>query len=165
MGWVYEQLIFVELLTFVVESILVMRRKHTSPELMPRNDVPDRNEVYVLYNQNKLILWTIILAFVVEVILMVACLSIVLPRMTFSSDCLVASAPGFFVSYWYVLSCLNLKLKYIELQRAKAVLSCIRDFPFYLDFDQVFSKYLKKYIVHSIHLRARRHVGLCLDIR
>lgn len=80
-GWVYEQLIFVELLTFVVETVLVMR-------------------LYVLYNQNKWILWAIILAFVAEVTVMIVCLSVVLPQMTFSPDCLVAHAPSLFMSYW-----------------------------------------------------------------
>ncbi|EKM60667.1 uncharacterized protein PHACADRAFT_246730 [Phanerochaete carnosa HHB-10118-sp] len=80
-GWVYEQLIFVEVLTFVVEAVLVMR-------------------LYVLYNQNKLILWAIILAFIAEVTVMIVCLSIVLPQMTFSPDCLVAHAPSLFMSYW-----------------------------------------------------------------
>ncbi|KIP08572.1 hypothetical protein PHLGIDRAFT_377107 [Phlebiopsis gigantea 11061_1 CR5-6] len=80
-GWVYEQLIFVEMLTVVVEGILVMR-------------------LYVLYNHNKIILWMIILAFIAEITLMVVCLSVVLPKMTFTPDCLVAHAPGLFIIYW-----------------------------------------------------------------
>ena len=44
----------------------------------------------------------IILAFIAEVTVMIVCLSIVLPRMTFSPDCLVAHAPNLFMSYWYV---------------------------------------------------------------
>ena len=56
--------------------------------------------VYVLYNHNKMILWLIILAFTAEVTLMVVCLSVVLPKMTFTPDCLVAHAPGLFIIYW-----------------------------------------------------------------
>lgn len=59
--------------------------------------------VYVLYNQNKLILWSIIVAFTAEVTVMIVCLSIVLPQVTFSPDCLVAHAPSLFMSYWSVL--------------------------------------------------------------
>lgn len=100
-GWIYHQLIFVEVLTFIVEMILVIRCKLslTPSELQ---FLADAHLVYVLYNQNKIILWTMILVFVAEVAMMVACLAIVLPRLTFSPDCLVASVPGFFMTYWCV---------------------------------------------------------------
>ncbi|KIP08571.1 hypothetical protein PHLGIDRAFT_377084 [Phlebiopsis gigantea 11061_1 CR5-6] len=80
-GWIYEQLIFEELLTIAVECVLVVR-------------------LYVLYNQNKYILWAILLAFIAEVAVMVVSLPIVLPKMSFRPDCLVTSVPGFFAAPW-----------------------------------------------------------------
>lgn len=56
--------------------------------------------VYILYNQNRVILWTMLFAFFAEIAMMVAALGLVLPKMTFTPDCLVASAPGIFMSYW-----------------------------------------------------------------
>lgn len=101
-GWIYHQLIFVEALTFIVEMILVIRCELSlMSELQFLADVCG---VYVLYNQNKIILAIMILAFVAEVAMMVACIAIVLPRLTFSPDCLVTSAPGFFMTYWCVSS-------------------------------------------------------------
>lgn len=80
-GWVYEQLIFGELITFAAEGILVMR-------------------LYVLYNHSKIVLGAIIVAFIAEITAMVACLVLVLPKMTLRPDCLVASMPGVFVTFW-----------------------------------------------------------------
>ena len=36
--------------------------------------------------------------------MMIGCLAIVLPQMSFSSNCLVAHAPGLFMAYWCVFS-------------------------------------------------------------
>ncbi|THG97380.1 hypothetical protein EW026_g4597 [Hermanssonia centrifuga] len=80
-GWLIHELVYMEVLTLVVEVILVMR-------------------LYVLYNQNKIILWAMITFFIGEISMMIAVLAIVLPRMTFDSDCLVAAAPSFFMAYW-----------------------------------------------------------------
>ncbi|GJE98011.1 hypothetical protein PsYK624_142330 [Phanerochaete sordida] len=80
-GWIFYELIYMEVLTLAVEIVLVMR-------------------LYALYNANQLVLWAIILAFAAEVAVMVVCLCIVLPGMTFTPACLVAHADGIFVAYW-----------------------------------------------------------------
>lgn len=80
-GWIFYELIYMEVLTFAVEVILVMR-------------------LYALYNANKLVLWVILAAFMAEVAIMVVCLCIVLPGMTFTPACLVAHTSGVFISYW-----------------------------------------------------------------
>ena len=56
--------------------------------------------VYVLYNQSRLILLIIMLAFAVEIALMVVSLVIVIPNQTFSPTCLAEKSPGIYIMYW-----------------------------------------------------------------
>ncbi|THH01022.1 hypothetical protein EW026_g1602 [Hermanssonia centrifuga] len=79
--WIIEELVYMEVLTVVVEIILVMR-------------------LYVLFNQNKFILGAMITLFIGEIAMMITVLAIVLPKMSFGTDCLVAAAPSFFMAYW-----------------------------------------------------------------
>ncbi len=88
-----------EVLTLVVEVILVMRCEPFCDVSLIREFI-NASSVYVLYNQNKIILWAMITFFIGEISMMIAVLAIVLPRMTFDSDCLVAAAPSFFMAYW-----------------------------------------------------------------
>lgn len=60
--------------------------------------------MYILWNENKWVLWTIAAAFLAEVVVMIVCLCLVLPVMRFTPDCLVAHTAGIFVSYWFVSS-------------------------------------------------------------
>ena len=89
-----------ELLTLAVESILVMRGTHRSCLLLvvPNSSVP----VYVLFNQNRLILRIIIVLFAAEIILMVVALAISFPHIDFTPHCLTSGTPDFFMAYWYV---------------------------------------------------------------
>ncbi|KAJ3538937.1 hypothetical protein NM688_g6444 [Phlebia brevispora] len=80
-GWVWEELIFAEVLTLVVEILLVIR-------------------LYVLFNQNKLILASMITAFIAEIAVMVTMLAIALPKMRFQVNCLVSGTPGVFMAFW-----------------------------------------------------------------
>jgi hypothetical protein len=57
--------------------------------------------VYVLYNQNRYVLLTILAALIAEVVVMISCLCFVLPQMRLTAGCLVAHTSGIFVSYWY----------------------------------------------------------------
>lgn len=58
------------------------------------------NAVYVLYNENKGVLYSMIAAFIVEVAVMIVTLALVLPRLTVTPECLVTSAPTMFMAYW-----------------------------------------------------------------
>lgn len=108
-----------------------------------------------------MILWAIILAFIAEVALMVVCLSIVLPKMTFSSDCLVASAPGLFMSYWYVHYEVRMRFawSYVSVT-AQDVLSRIRDVLVRVDLDQVLPEHFAKQVIGDLHLCERRYLGI-----
>ncbi|KAI0700453.1 hypothetical protein BC835DRAFT_420522 [Cytidiella melzeri] len=79
--WQVYQIAFVEILILLVECVLVMR-------------------VYILYNQNKIILSIIILGFAVEVIVMVLALALVIPTEHFTQDCLISKAPRVYIAYW-----------------------------------------------------------------
>lgn len=57
--------------------------------------------MYVLYNQNRIILRTIIALFIAEIILMISALAVSLPRIAFTPHCLTSGSPGFFVTYWW----------------------------------------------------------------
>ncbi|KAJ3553304.1 hypothetical protein NM688_g3686 [Phlebia brevispora] len=81
LGWVVDQLVFMEIVTIVVEVILVMR-------------------LYILYNRNKVILWTIVILFAVEIAVMISALAVSLPKITFEGHCYVLSAPSFYAAYW-----------------------------------------------------------------
>lgn len=80
-GWIIDQLVVIEVLTLVVEIILVVR-------------------VYALYNRNKLVLALLSLAFVAEVSIMLMALVLVIPKQTFTPDCLVAGSPKIYIAYW-----------------------------------------------------------------
>ncbi|PSR76387.1 hypothetical protein PHLCEN_2v8483 [Hermanssonia centrifuga] len=76
---------------------------HFDVEQHPANEEKSRSSlpsVYVLFNQNKFILGAMITLFIGEIAMMITVLAIVLPRMSFGTDCLVAAAPSFFMAYW-----------------------------------------------------------------
>ena len=56
--------------------------------------------VYALYNRNKLVLALLSLAFVAEVSIMLMALVLVIPKQTFTPDCLVAGSPKIYIAYW-----------------------------------------------------------------
>lgn len=85
-GWIIDQLVVIECVTVVVELILMLR-------------------VYAMYNRNKVIAGMIALGFAAEVALMVTTLALVIPRQTFTPDCLVASSPGIYMAYWLSSLC------------------------------------------------------------
>ena len=60
------------------------------------------SSVYFLYNENRAVLWTIIVAFVAEVSAMIVVILLTVSRTDFAPNCLVAHTPDFFVLYWYV---------------------------------------------------------------
>ncbi|EKM60668.1 uncharacterized protein PHACADRAFT_203825 [Phanerochaete carnosa HHB-10118-sp] len=80
-GWIIDQLVVIECVTVVVEMILIIR-------------------VYAMYNRSKIIASIIVLGFAAEVALMVTTLALVIPKQTFTPDCLVASSPGIYMAYW-----------------------------------------------------------------
>ncbi|KIP08570.1 hypothetical protein PHLGIDRAFT_377029 [Phlebiopsis gigantea 11061_1 CR5-6] len=85
-GWIIDQLVVIELVTVVVEVILVLR-------------------VYAIYNHSKVILSMIVLGFISEVALMVTTLVLVIPKQTFTPDCLVAESPRIYIVYWLSSLC------------------------------------------------------------
>ena len=99
----WEELIFAEILILVVEILLVMRREYCSYYFQCRLFIMLLfDTVYVLYNQNKLILALLITLFITEVAVMVTVMAIVLPKMRFSVNCLVSGTPGVFMVFWYI---------------------------------------------------------------
>ena len=58
--------------------------------------------VFVLYNENKLVLGVIALFFVAEIVVMITSLVFVIPKQIFSAGCRILSAPKIFLAYWYV---------------------------------------------------------------
>lgn len=65
--------------------------------------------MYFLYNENRTILCTIVLAFAAEVSAMVIVLCLSMPKIEFggggeeAESCLVGGTPDFFVTYWCVI--------------------------------------------------------------
>ena len=56
-----------------------------------------------MYNQSKGILALIALGFISEIAVMVAALVLVIPKQTFTPDCLVAESPRIYIAYWCVV--------------------------------------------------------------
>lgn len=99
LGWLIDQLVFMEIVTIVVEVILVMRRE-PGPFIVGSNSGLLQLTVYILYNRNKLILSAIVILFVAEIVIMVAALTLALPKIKFEGHCYVLSTPSFYVAYW-----------------------------------------------------------------
>jgi hypothetical protein len=101
----------------------------------------------------------IILAFLAEVAMMIGCLAIVLPKMTFSPDCLVAHAPGLFMAYWYVPLLSNMSHS-SPLCSLQDVIASLRNVLVRPDVDQVLPDYFARKDVYPLCLRAGRHMGI-----
>lgn len=81
--WIIYQLSFNECLTVVVEAILIVR-------------------IYALFNHNVPILTLIAVLYVGEITAMVTVLALSIPKMTFTSQCVITSTPVVFTSYWII---------------------------------------------------------------
>ncbi|EMD34877.1 hypothetical protein CERSUDRAFT_117073 [Gelatoporia subvermispora B] len=79
--WIIAQFAMVEAITLAVEAVLIIR-------------------VYAMYNCSRLILFTILFLFTIEVAAMITILSIAIPGVDFSDTCLIISAPSILSSYW-----------------------------------------------------------------
>lgn len=55
-----------------------------------------------MFNRSKAILCLIVLGFISEMALMMTTLGLVIPKQTFTPDCLVAESPRIYIVYWYV---------------------------------------------------------------
>lgn len=99
-AWLTYELVYMEVLTFVVEVILVMRSTYYSRAPIHMALILELRTVYVLYNHNRVVLGAMITLFIAEIALMITVLGIELKRIMFTPDCLVASAPSFFMAYW-----------------------------------------------------------------
>ena len=100
LGWLIDQLVMMEIITIMVEVILVMRCELICPVSSPLALLRDHFRVYILYNRCKLVLSAIILAFVAEIITMVTALALAVPKIEFENHCYVLSTPSFYVAYW-----------------------------------------------------------------
>ncbi|KAI0697144.1 hypothetical protein BC835DRAFT_1339264 [Cytidiella melzeri] len=80
-GWVYYQLIFVQVVTALVEVILVLR-------------------LYVLYSRNRVVLAALVLAYTAEISMMAVVLGMTLPKLRFGDTCLLKGSPGIFMAFW-----------------------------------------------------------------
>ena len=81
--------------------------------------------VYVLYNENKAVLSSMLVFFTLEVGVMIFTLAMVLPKLTLTPECLITSAPGIFMAYW--LSSLAFEAFLFALTVSKFVHSVSRD--------------------------------------
>ncbi|KAJ3538938.1 hypothetical protein NM688_g6442 [Phlebia brevispora] len=79
--WLAEEGIYMEVLALAVEVLLVLR-------------------LYVLFNQNKVVLWAMSTAFVAEIACMAAAIGKTVPAATFNENCQILWTPSFFMVYW-----------------------------------------------------------------
>ncbi|OJT01715.1 hypothetical protein TRAPUB_7771 [Trametes pubescens] len=80
-AWIAFQLVGIEVLTIVVEVVLMVR-------------------VYAMYNRDRAVLALIVVLFVAEVAAMWTILAISIPQITFTPQCLITSTPKLFPAYW-----------------------------------------------------------------
>lgn len=101
--WVYYQVVMLEIITVVVECILIVRRTCTTFDVLPHHSFVycTRMAVYALYGRNKIILATMSVAFAAEFAMMVAAL-VMSNRgvVVLAHSCLVVHAPSIYTSYW-----------------------------------------------------------------
>ncbi|GJE98013.1 hypothetical protein PsYK624_142350 [Phanerochaete sordida] len=90
-GWIIDQLVVIECVTVAVELVLMLR-------------------VYAMYNRNKIVGALVGGGFAAEAALMGTTLALVVPRQTFTPDCLVASSPGIYMAYWLSSLCFETAL-------------------------------------------------------
>lgn len=102
-AWIIYQSVFLEVLTIAAEVILTMRRKYRIHNQGIHTSLIHCIPVYFLYNRNNLALWTILLLFAAEVVLMMASLGISVVHEQFDAlDCSVVRSPNTVMIWWYV---------------------------------------------------------------
>ena len=100
-AWIIYQSVFLEVLTIAAEVILTMRRKYRIHIEGIHTSFMHCIPVYFLYNRNKLVPWTILLLFVVEVVLMVVSLGVCVVHEQFvAPDCAVVRSPNTLLLWW-----------------------------------------------------------------
>lgn len=101
-GWIYYELIFMQLLTTLVEVILVVRCMYFICLLRAQSLIG--TAVYVLYSRGWFITIVLSVSFVCETVAMVTTLALVSDKITFLPSCLITDIPDTFAGFWYVLS-------------------------------------------------------------
>ncbi|RDX54614.1 hypothetical protein OH76DRAFT_1341154 [Lentinus brumalis] len=82
-AWIAYQLGANEVLTVVVEVVLIVR-------------------IYAMYNRNWIVTRTVYVLFVAEVVAMCTILALTVPKFEFTPQCLITSTPKMFLSYWTI---------------------------------------------------------------
>lgn len=104
--------------------------------------------VYAMYNQSKAVLTLILLCFVSEVALMVTTLILVIPKQTFTPDCLVAGSPRIYIAYWWVSFCERIPRHFDNTFRLSSLF--FETFLFVLTLIKFFRSIKLEYSRHSI---------------
>ncbi|RPD65624.1 hypothetical protein L226DRAFT_237198 [Lentinus tigrinus ALCF2SS1-7] len=82
-AWIAYQLGANEVLTVVVEIILIVR-------------------IYAMYNRNWIVTTAVYVLFVAEIVAMCTILALTVPKFEFTRQCLITSTPNLFLSYWTI---------------------------------------------------------------
>ncbi|RDX54621.1 hypothetical protein OH76DRAFT_1478889 [Lentinus brumalis] len=105
--WIAYQLVANEVLTVVVEIILIIR-------------------IYAMYNRNWIVTRTVYALFVAEVVAMCTILAITVPKFEFTSQCLITSTPKIFPSYWTISLAFETTLFLLTLYKFFSVLEIMK---------------------------------------
>ncbi|GBE89018.1 hypothetical protein BKA93DRAFT_343936 [Sparassis latifolia] len=79
--WIIYQVSTMQAITMAVDTILIIR-------------------IHAMYNRNKMILSTVLFLFLLECAGMVTVLALTIPKMTFTTGCIITSTPSHFVVFW-----------------------------------------------------------------
>ena len=102
MGLIWQNIV-IESLTVAVEIILVIRGAPHSPRLLPVQCSLHAliDQVYALYNRNRIVLALLLCLMAAEVGAMCGVLALTVPRFRMSARCLVVATPQLFPFFWY----------------------------------------------------------------
>lgn len=93
----------------------------------------DRLLVLALYNDNRVILWVMMILFLLEITGMTVVLVFTVPQQTFTSSCHILTAPPIFVGYWCVHIASAAKLQVDATHVDQVGVARIRDIPVCID--------------------------------
>ncbi|KAI0646399.1 hypothetical protein C8Q79DRAFT_667524 [Trametes meyenii] len=82
-AWIIYQLVAIEALIIAVEVVLIVR-------------------IYAMYSRNRAVLLLVLTLFCAEIGAMCTVLAISIPKITFTTQCLITSTPALFPTYWTI---------------------------------------------------------------
>ena len=99
-AWIAYQLGANEVLTVVVEIILIVRSASLLSMIFWLLGHSLNLAVYAMYNRNVVVTTTVYVLFVAEVVAMCTILALTVPKFESTPHCLITSTPKLFSSYW-----------------------------------------------------------------